>query len=103
MNKNILAIAILLCVGMSLFFSSCTKETQNEPLEPITFVQPDSSILRLFPGDSQPLEIKFTTDRPINWIKGMYDIDTTGQAGYVASYPDTAFFVKLDTLDPRVN
>ena len=103
MNKKILAAAILFCIGMYFFISGCSKEAQTEPLEPISFIKPDSSIQRLFPGDSQPLEIKFTTDRPINWVKGMYDVDSLGQSGYVATYPDTAFFVKLDTVEPRVN
>jgi hypothetical protein len=101
MNKKILAAVILL--GILSTISSCEKDVSNEPLEPISFVKPDSSIVRKFPADSLDLEIKFTTDRPINWVKGMYDIDSLGQSGYVASYPDTVFFVKLDTLEPRVN
>jgi hypothetical protein len=104
MNKKILAFSTFLFSAMVIaFMSSCNKDGVTEPLEPISFIQPDSSIERLFPGDSQAFEIKFTTDRPINWIKGMCDIDSLNQAGYVATYPDTAFFVKLDTLDPRVN
>jgi hypothetical protein len=66
-------------------------------------MDPDSSIVHLFPGDDLSLQVKFTTDRPINWVKGMYDIDSLNQTGYVATYPDTAFFVKLDTVEPRVN
>lgn len=103
MNKKFLAVVFLVSVGVISFISSCKKDAANEPLEPISFVQPDSSILRLFTGDDQALEIKFTTDRPINWVKGMYDIDSLNPTGYVATYPDTLFFVKLDTLNPRVN
>jgi hypothetical protein len=103
MTKKILASAILLSLLALSFLNSCKKDAAGEPLEPISFIQPDSSIQRLFPGDSLKLEIKFTTDRPINWVKGMYDIDSLNQPGYVATYPDTAFFVKLDSLDPRVN
>jgi hypothetical protein len=103
MNKKILAGVSLLSIVLFLCVHSCKKDTQNEPLEPISFIHPDSSIVRKFPGDSLALEIKFTTDRPINWVKGMYDIDSLNQSGYVATYPDTAFFVKLDSLDPRVN
>ena len=102
MNKKLLVVAIL-SVGIISFIDSCKKDVASEPLEPISFVQPDSSINRIFAGDNQTLEIKFTTDRPINWVKGMYDIDSLNPTGYVATYPDTLFFVKLDTLNPRVN
>ena len=102
MNKKLLIVAIL-SIGIISFIDSCKKEVASEPLEPISFVQPDSSISRIFAGDDQALEIKFTTDRPINWVKGMYDIDSLNPVGYIATYPDTLFFQKLDTLNPRVN
>lgn len=89
--------------GLLFWMSGCKKDETTEPLEPISLIQPDSSIVRLFAGDSLPIEIKFTTDRPINWIKGMYDIDTLGNPGYAPTYPDTLFYMALDTLDPRVN
>ena len=66
-------------------------------------LQPDSAIVTRFAGDTVPVEIKYTTDRPLNWIKCLYDIDTTGAIGYVPTYPDTLFYYRLDTLDPRVN
>ena len=103
MNKKQLAIASFLLLSILAYTSGCKKDSTNEPLEPIAFVQPDSSIEHVFAGDSQALEIKFTTDRPINWVKGMYDIDSLNQTGYMPTYPDTLFFIKLDTLDPRVN
>ncbi|MES2619626.1 MAG: hypothetical protein V4615_02155 [Bacteroidota bacterium] len=103
MNKKILAAVLLLSIGTIFYLNSCKKEEDSLPLEPISLVKPDSSIIRKFPGDVVPVEIKFTTDRPINWIKGMYDIDSLNNAGYVATYPDTLFFVKLDTMEPRVN
>ena len=103
MNKNFLVVALLFSIGVISFISSCKKEVANEPLEPIFFVHPDSSIVQLAEGEDLPIEIKFTTDRPINWVKGMYDIDSLNPAGYVATYPDTLFFQNLDTLDPRVN
>lgn len=103
MNKKIFsAFTAVVLVGI-LMLGSCKKDDTNEPLEPISLVTPDTSVVRPFPGDVVPIEIKFTTDRPINWIKGLYDIDTTNTTSYVATYPDTLFFTRLDTLDPRVN
>jgi hypothetical protein len=103
MKKQFIAFAGVVALAFVLVLNSCKKDETTLPLEPITLVQPDSSIIRQFPGDVMPFEIQFTTDRPINWIKCMYDTDTTHMAGYVATYPDTLFFVKLDTTDPRVN
>ena len=93
-------------MAIALFVSvitGCTKKAENEPLEPISIVKPDSSITYYFPADSVPMNFKFTTDRPINWILGKYDIDTLQNTGYVATYPDTLFFENLTALDPRVN
>ena len=103
MNKKFLVVAVLLSLGTALSITGCKKETASEPLEPIYLVHPDSSISHPFPGDNVPIEIKFTTDRPINWVKGMYDLDTLLTTGYTPSYPDTLFFVKLDTVVPLVN
>ena len=102
MKKLFFAFALVLLIAVSVI-SSCKKTEDNEPLEPISLVLPDTSIVRQFPGDVMPIKIKFTTDRPINWVKGLYDVDTTNSTSYVASYPDTLFFTKLDTIDPRVN
>lgn len=103
MNKKIfIAIPLLAFIAVSVI-SGCKQDETNEPLEPISLIAPDTSVVRPFPGDVVPIEIKFTTDRPINWIKGLYDIDTTNTTGYVPSYPDTLFFSRLDTLDPRLN
>lgn len=102
MKKKHLIFLTLLLTSALLVINSCKKEEDGEPLEPISIVLPDTAIVRLFPGDSLPIQIKFTTDRPINWIKGMYDIDSVDGA-YTATYPDTLFFQKLDTLNPRVN
>ena len=95
------ATALLLCL---VAINACKKDDEGLPLEPIYLVSPDSAIVRMFAGDSLPLEIVFTTDRPINWVKGLIDIDTVPDStNYIATYADTAFFVALDTLDPRVN
>ncbi|MBL0310362.1 MAG: hypothetical protein IPP77_12015 [Bacteroidetes bacterium] len=97
------SIIVLFATTLTLWLGSCNKDSPTEPLEPISLISPDTSILRLFAGDSLPIEIKFTTDRPINWIKGMMDIDTLGNPGYSATYPDILFDLELDTLNPRVN
>lgn len=106
MNKRAFAVVMLLaCVALT-YIAGCKKEEDGNPLEPISLVTPDSSIIRKFPGDSLPLEIKFTTDRPINWVQGLYDLDTadhTTGIPHIPTYPDTMFLVHLDTLDPRVN
>ncbi|MCW5908678.1 MAG: hypothetical protein KIS94_12520 [Chitinophagales bacterium] len=103
MKKILFIVSASALVLSVLFIESCKKDDPKLPLEPITLVKPDTAIIRQFPGDVLPIELTFTTDRPINWINCMYDIDSTHTTGYVATYPDTLFFVKLDTLDPRVN
>lgn len=104
MKKKIYLLVAVASVFSLVLINACKTDETDLPLEPISLVNPDSAIVRLFAGDSLPLEIKFTTDRPINWIKGMYDIDSMPDTlSYVPTYPDTLFFVKLDSLDPRVN
>ncbi|MBS1613040.1 MAG: hypothetical protein JST49_09485 [Bacteroidetes bacterium] len=103
MNKKLLTIAAFAVLFALVVVTGCKKDPDPEPSEPIQLVAPDSSIIRHFPEDVMDYEFNFTTDRPLNWVKGMYDYDTTGVAGHVATYPDTLFFVALDTLDPRVN
>lgn len=103
MRKIFLAFLGISSIAVLMLVHSCKKEETVLPLEPISLVQPDTGIVRQFPGDVMPIEIKFTTDRPINWIKGMYDIDSSHTTGYTATYPDTLFFVKIDTVEPRVN
>jgi hypothetical protein len=102
--KNRILFSLLVVIALGIFVTNgCTKKTENEPLEPISLLKPDTAITRKFAGDQLPIEIKFTTDRPINYILGKYDIDSVQTVGYVATYPDTLFFQKLDTLNPRVN
>lgn len=104
MNKKIaLAASVLLLLAITVI-NGCKKEDEPTPvLEPITITQPDSSITRLFPGDSLPIEASVVVDRPINWILCRYDYDTAGIAGHVATYPDTLFYTRLDTIEPRTN
>src|SRR4051812_35922536 len=103
MKQKFWLLSLVIIATGTLVINSCKKETTGEPLEPISVVLPDSSIVYKFPSDSVPIQLKFTTDRPINWILGKYDLDTTRTAGYTATYPDTLFFQRLDTVMPRVN
>lgn len=103
MIKKLVTVILLISVTCLAVITGCKKDTPSEPLEPISLIHPDTSVIRAFPSDIIPVEIKFTTDRPINWVKGMYDIDSTNTTGYAATYPDTLFFQKLDTVNPRVN
>lgn len=100
--KSIILFSATSLLAIACVLNGCKKETTELPLEPIALIKPDTTAVRLFPGDNLPIEIEFTTDRPINWVKGMTDIDSVTGA-YTATYPDTFFLVKLDTVDPRVN
>jgi hypothetical protein len=104
MNKKIIAIVALLVFGVFAFISSCKKNTTSLPLEPISLIQPDSGIIRAFTGSSNPIQIAFTTDRPINWVRGLVDIDTLiDSTHYTPTFPDTLFAIRLDTVNPRIN
>lgn len=102
-RKIFTALSIIAFVAV-LLISSCKKDNNSQPLEPISLVQPDSPITRHFGGDSFPIEVKFTTDRPINWIQGLTDIDSLiDTTNYTPTYPDTLFRQDLTTLSPRQN
>jgi hypothetical protein len=102
-RKLFAALALTVVIG-SVFLNSCKKNNPSEPLEPISLVKPDTLITTNFAGDSVPVEIKFTTDRPINWILGLCDVDTMiDSTNYTATYPDTIFLQDLTKLSPREN
>lgn len=103
-RKIFAGLALIAFVAVTLI-SSCKKDNSNQqPLEPISLVSPDTPIARYFGGDSFPVTIKFTTDRPINWVLGLTDIDSLiDSVNYVATYPDTLFHLSLTTLSPRQN
>lgn len=103
MKKKFLFLTVISFAIAAFLITGCKKETASDALEPITILLPDTAISFYFPDDSVPMSFKFTTDRPINWIMGKYDIDSTGAAGYTATYPDTLFFEDLSGLSPRVN
>ena len=95
---------IALVVITLLSINSCKTENNPQPLEPISLVSPDTPISRYFGGDSFPVIIKFTTDRPINWIMGLTDVDSLiDSTNYTATYPDTLFRKDLTALNPRQN
>lgn len=103
MKNRILFLAVVSFALAISLMNGCKKKEESAPLEPISLVSPDTAIQRLFAGDALPLEIKFTTDRPINYILAKYDIDSSQTTGYTATYPDTLFVQHLDSLEPRVN
>lgn len=103
-KRKIFAGLSLIAFVAVMLVSSCKKDSNPQPLEPISLVQPDSPITRHFGGDSFPVVIKFTTDRPINWIMAQTDIDSLiDSAHYTPTYPDTLFRQDLTTLSPRQN
>ncbi len=104
-RKTIAGFALIAFVAVILInISSCKPENNPQPLEPISLVSPDTPISRYFGGDSFPVIIKFTTDRPINWIMGLTDVDTLiDSSNYTPTYEDTLFRKNLTTLSPRQN
>lgn len=102
MQRKIAPKILILIVLISGFYG-CKKTTDEIISEPITLVKPDTTSLYLFPANVQPIEVKFTTDRPINWVKGMYEIDTTHALGYNYTYPDTLFVNNLDSMGIKDN
>ena len=104
-RKTFSGLALVALVAVTLFsINSCKTDNNPQPLEPISLVSPDTPISRYFGGDSFPVVIKFTTDRPINWIMCVYDVDTSvTSTNYVPTYPDTLFFHSLQALNPQVN
>jgi len=96
MEKKFL-FAVAVACSLVYLISSCKKETKDVILEPISIVKPDSLSNSSLAGKVIPVEIKFTTDRPINFVTGKYEIDTTQSASHVYTYPDTLFAVQLDS------
>ncbi|MFN8276405.1 MAG: hypothetical protein U0T84_02890 [Chitinophagales bacterium] len=94
MKNRIIAISAVALVAL-LF--SCKKTAVDNTSEPITIVEPDSVSVRRLPGFVQNIQIKFTTDRPIQYVKGMYELDSAEIAGHVYTYPDTLFYTVLDS------
>lgn len=78
--------------------SSCkkTEDPYDEVTEPITLIKPNSTTVTLSENDALDIEIKYTTDRAINYVQTLYQIDTSGLPGFVYTYPDTLANIILD-------
>jgi hypothetical protein len=102
--RKIFLTAILSLSVLTLFLiQSCSKSLNDGYVEPITVISPDSLLLsNVAPGSVQPIQIQFTTDRPIVWARCFYQIDTPG-AVVSAIYPDTLFLKILDTIPSQLN
>jgi len=105
-RRNLFKVFCLTALIVSLL-GACNKETGGNgspPLVPIYLLSPDSAITTVIAGDSSAIQIKYTTDRPIDWILGLYDVDTlVNSPNYVPTYPDTLFSKSLYNLNPRLN
>jgi|JI9StandDraft_1071089.scaffolds.fasta_scaffold134195_2 hypothetical protein len=102
MEKKFLVAVVIAC-SLVYFISGCKKETKDVVLEPITLVKPDTLSLTSLAGKVIPVEVKFTTDRPISFVTGKYEIDTTQSASHVYTYPDTLFAVQLDSDNTKLS
>jgi hypothetical protein len=97
MRKLILTVVVCTSVMALCLINSCTKSIDDGYTEPITVIKPDSLLLvNVVPGSVHPIQIQFTTDRPIIWAKCMYEIDTPGGTA-LFNYPDTLFYRVLDS------
>ena len=103
MRKFLLLSAASVSVIALLLISSCDKSLNDGIVEPITIVKPDSLTTYLQPGANQSIKIAFTTDRPIDYAKCMYEIDTTQNINHVYTYPDTLFYTILDTVASQLS
>lgn len=96
-NSNIFAfvpVATLVVILCSLaMMNSCEKTTDDggRVYEPITLVQPDSVVASIKQKEALPLEIKFTTDRPIVYALGLFSIDSTKSGQFDITKSDTIF------------
>ena len=103
MRKIFLTAVVSASVLALLMIHSCVKSINDGYTEPITVIHPDSLIMTgVTAGSIQPIQIQFTTDRPIVWAKCMYQIDTPG-AVTSAIYPDTLFYKVLDSIPSKYN
>lgn len=100
-----IVLPVLLCVFVAMFFAihSCTKSINDGFVEPITIISPSSLTVNNIPaGSVQPVQIQFTTDRPLLWARCFYEIDTPGGAASY-TYPDTLFYRVLDSTYSQLN
>jgi hypothetical protein len=102
MRKTFRDTAVLLTFFGLIIISSCYKDhTTLNIVEPITVVSPDSlNVQYVSKRQIYPINIVFTTDRPLAWVKCMYEYDTTA---VTMTYPDTLFYVILDTIASKLS
>jgi hypothetical protein len=82
-----------------LLVSGCNNTPVDiDPTVPIFISLPDSNNTIAAPGKTVKVQIKFTTDRPMSYVSGMYERDTTRNPSHVYTYPDTFFYKQLDTI-----
>jgi hypothetical protein len=103
MRKFLLLSAVSLSVISLLVINSCKKDTGDGIVEPITIVKPDSLIAYQYAGGTQKIQIQFTTDRPINNVLCRYQVDSSKNPNFYYTYPDTLFYVILDTIPSKLS
>ena len=103
MRKFLLLSAVCLSLTALFVLDSCKKETSDGITEPITINKPDSLIAYQYAGGTQKINISFTTDRPINYVSGMYQVDTIDHPVGYYTYPDTLFYIRLDSTASQLS
>ncbi|MCW3126667.1 MAG: hypothetical protein JWO03_2325 [Bacteroidetes bacterium] len=102
--RKFLSLTVVAISVITLFvIHSCKKDTGDGIVEPITINKPDSLIAYNYAGGTQKINISFTTDRPINKVTGMYQVDTIEHPAAWYTYPDTLFYVILDTIPSKLS
>ena len=89
MMKKTLFLAV---ISASLVaFSACKKNSNDVDInEPVTLVTPDTTATNLAWGGVLPIKVIYATDRAIDFVQTLYEIDTFPDSiGYVFTYPDT--------------
>ena len=98
MRKLIWYCALPVLFVSLLLIHACSKSISDSTVEPITILKPDSlNTQYVTKGQNQPVLIQFTTDRPIDFAKCMYEIDSSHNVSHFYSYPDTLFYTVLDS------
>ena len=103
MRKLLLLSAVSVSMITLLVIHSCKKESTDGIVQPITITKPDSLITYKYAGSSQTINIQFVTDRPLDYAKCMYQIDSSQNPNFVYTYPDTLFYKILDTIPSQLS
>lgn len=97
---------LLLCISAALL-NSCEEEVRPEPvLEPISIVEPKFSNITAclssteregvtaFPGEEIPINLRLTTDRIIDTLRGGFHVDSDN-SGYEIGFDNSIPFLKV--------